>query len=144
MANYCSNSRTNYFRVTDEAKYAELFANLVCKEGKIHDFSKIDEDGVHLHGFGSYSSIDYKVPTQDSTVDFDSDFDVFLTELQKILPSDEAFIYREIGHAKLRYVYGYSIVVTNNKIESIDISEGAEDLARKMLGNNHFITQMNY
>lgn len=59
MSNYYSNSRTNYFRVTDETKFEELFANLVSDDGcEVYDFTKV-VDGVTLHGFGSYGSIDY-------------------------------------------------------------------------------------
>ena len=147
MANYCANSRTNYFRVTDEAKFAELFANLVGDEDEVHDFTKV-EDGVTLHAFGSYGSIDYKKPMQNNgdedDEDYDYDFDGFLAELQKILPDDEAFIYTECGHEKLRYITGFSIVVTKTKIKSVDIRSGAVELARKMLNNKKFQTKMEY
>lgn len=147
MANYYANSRTNYFRVTDEARFAELFANLVGDEDEVHDFTRVD-NGVTLHAFGSYGSIDYKKPMQNNSEeedeDYDYDFDGFLAELQKILPDDEAFIYTECGHEKLRYITGFSIVVTKTKIESIDIRSGAVELARKMLNNKKFQTKMEY
>jgi hypothetical protein len=143
MANYYSNSRTNYFRVIDEEKYAELFSNLVGDEGEIYDFSKIEND-ILLHGFGCYGSIDYQIPTQDGSDDYDYDFDLFLKELQKILPENEAFIYMESGHEKLRYITGLSIVVTNDKIDSIDIRSSALNLARKMLDNDQFQTELEY
>ena len=38
MANYTAASRTNYFRVTDEDKYSELFSNLTS-EDIINDFT---------------------------------------------------------------------------------------------------------
>lgn len=147
MANYCANSRTNYFRVTDEAKFAELFANLVGDEDEVHDFTKV-EDGVTLHAFDSYGSIDYKKPMQNNSQeddeDYEYDFDSFLAELQKILPDDEAFIYSECGYEKLCYITGFSIVVTKTKIKSIDIRSGAVELARKMLNNKKFQTKMEY
>ena len=143
MANYCSTSRTNYFRVTDEKKYAELFANLVGDEDGVEDFTET-KDGITFHGFGSYGSIDYCVPPSDDDDYPEYDFDKFLSELQTILPDDEAFIYTESGYEKLRYITGFSIVVTKDKIESIDIVSGAIDLARKMLKNDKFQTQMQY
>lgn len=143
---FCWYSAT-YFRVTDEAKFAELFANLVGDEDEVHDFTKV-EDGVTLHAFGSYGSIDYKKPMQNNgeedDEDYDYDFDGFLAELQKILPDDEAFIYTECGHEKLRYITGFSIVVTKTKIKSVDIRSGAVELARKMLNNKKFQTKMEY
>ena len=55
MANYMATARTNYFRVTDEKRYAELFKGL-CSEGEVYDFTE-EKDGVIYHGFGSYDSI---------------------------------------------------------------------------------------
>lgn len=147
MANYYSTSRTNYFRVTDEARFDELFKNLIGIEDEVYDFTEID-DGVTLHAFGCYGSIDYKKPMQNNSEeddeDYDCDFDSFLAELQKILPEDEAFIYTECGHEKLRYITGFSIVVTKTKIKSVDIRSGAVELARKMLNNKKFQTKMEY
>ena len=150
MSNYYAHSRTNYFRVTDEEKFAELFANLVADEDEVSDFTKA-ENGVTFHAFGSYGSIDYRVPAIsdesdgcDEDYDYDYDFDGFLSELQKILPDDEAFIYMESGYEKLRYITGIAIVVTKNKIETVDIRSGAVALARKMLNNDSFQTQMEY
>lgn len=145
MANYYANSRTNYFRVTDEDKFAELFANIVCDDDEVKDFTKV-EDGIIIHAFGGYGSINYQKPNNsgESDEDYDYDFDSFLAELQKILPEDEAFIYTECGHEKLRYITGFSIVVTKNKIDSIDIYSGAIGLARKMPNNKKFQTKMEY
>ena len=147
MSNYYANSRTNYFQVTDEAKFAELFANLVSDGDEVYDFTKV-VDGVTLHAFGSYGAIDYQKSIQNNNEeddeDYDYDFDSFLEELQKILHDDEAFIYTECGHEKLRYISGISIVVTKNKIESFDIHSRAVELAREMLNNKDFQTQMDY
>lgn len=144
MANYESCSRTNYFRVTDETRYAELFSHLVGDD-YISDFTKI-VDGITLHGFGCESYIQ-AIPMDEDPAeveDWDDDFDGFLTELQKILPDDEAFIYTECGHERLRYLTGFSIVVTKSEIKSVDIRSGAIDLARKMLSDDNFNTQMDY
>lgn len=55
MANYECAYRTNYFRVTDEAKYKKLISNLSgedieCFEGN---------DRPNLHGFGGFGNIQY-------------------------------------------------------------------------------------
>ena len=57
MANYMATARTNYFRVTDENRYSELFDKLYC-EDSIEDFTE-NKDGIIYHGFGAYGSIDY-------------------------------------------------------------------------------------
>ena len=100
MANYECTTRTNYFRVTDEERYKELFG-LLTAEMEIEDFTKEDGEKI-LHGFGSYCDIDcYGDEEQEN---LPADFDEWLEELQKILPEDEAFIYMQAGNEKLRYV----------------------------------------
>lgn len=143
MSNYYANARTNYFRVTDEEKYNELFKKLVGDNGEeVYDFTK-EENGVKLHGFGCYGSIDFLVSSPDAE-DPEYYFDFFLKELQKILPEDEAFIYLENGHEKLCCVSGFSIIVTKDKIESVDIRATALEKAKEMLNNKDFTTQMEY
>lgn len=138
MANYYGCSRTNYFRVTDEEKYNELFSNLISNEADIEDFTE-EREGVLYHGFGAFDSIDY-VPKNSQ----EFDFDLFLSELQKILPENEAFIYMESGHQKLCYITGFAIVVTKDKIANIDIRTMALKMAKQMLNNEDYDTQMEY
>ena len=140
MANYMGASRTNYFRVTDENRYQELFNNL-CSEDEIHDFTK-EKDGVTYHGFGCYGSVEYTGETdEDGFTDYC--FDTFVNELQKIIPDDEAFIYFESGYEKLRYVTGVGIVCTNKEIKSISLDNWAITQAKQLLGEN-FKTQTEY
>lgn len=138
MANYYGCSRTNYFRVTNEEKYNELFSNLTANEADIEDFTK-EREGVLYHGFGALGSIDY-IPKNSE----EYDFDLFLSELQKILPENEAFIYMESGHQKLCYITGFAIVVTKDKIANIDIRTMALKRAKQMLNNEDYDTQMEY
>lgn len=58
----------------------------------------------------------------------------FIERLQEILPSDEAFVYVETGHEKLRYVGGYAVFATNCNIESTSFEKWANKLIsdRKM------------
>lgn len=148
MANYEAVSRTNYFRVTDEEKYNELFKNLVGLESEICDFTFTKEEkGITLHGFGSYGPISYRVPNSNTDEDYDDedyDFDQFLAELQAILPENEAFIYMEAGNEKLRYITGFSVVVTKNDIASVDIRSAALEIAKRLLNDKKFDTQMEY
>lgn len=136
MANYYATIRTNYFRVTDEEKYEWLFSGL-CGECEVLDFT-FEKDGVIWHGFGSYSSIGWINP---DTEDADYDFDEFCTLLSEIMPEDEAFIYTEVGNEKLRYISGFSVIVTKKDIQVIDLISRSIDKAREMLGNPEWKTK---
>lgn len=39
MANWIGASRTNYFKVTGEDRYQELFKGLTCDDGNLEDLS---------------------------------------------------------------------------------------------------------
>ena len=142
MANYMAVSRTNYFRVTDEEKYEELVSKLWC-EDEVEDLSYREKDGTLYHGFGGCGSIDYYPDSEDGVCDGDSDFDGFIAELQKILPEDEAFMLFESGYEKLRYVTGWTIVVTREHIEGMNIQRWAVNKAREILGED-FETRTDY
>lgn len=134
MADYLATTRTNYFRVTDEERYQELFEHLMS-DGDIEDLTK-EHDGVLYHGFGAYGSIDYQ-----ETGESDCDFDFFLHELQKILPDDEAFIYIESGHEKLRYVDGCSFVVTSKEVRAECLTSWTKDTVKELLGEDNTVTE---
>lgn len=147
MANYCAFSRTNYFRVTDEEKYKELFAGLTDDSGDgVEDFTKVDKNGVTLHGFGTYGSIEWHDPAKsDEDDDYEDEFDTFLDRLKEILPDDDAMIMTEVGYEKLRYLTAYSIVVTkNNPTQSFDLGNIAVSRAKDLLGNREWHTEMEY
>ena len=128
MAMYECATRTNHFRVTDEDRYKELFNNLDSDYG-IEDFS-VEKDGVIYHSFGAYSSIYYADENNQEI-----DFDYFLDELQKIIPSNEAFILTEAGHEKLRYISALTIIVTKKEIITEDMNVWAYAKAKELVGN---------
>ena len=138
MANYMATARTNYFRVTDETRYLELFNGLCC-EDSIKDFTE-NRDGIIYHGFGAYSSIEYLVGDEEECK---YDFDEFIKELKKILPDDEAFIYMESGYEKLRYVTGFVLVITNKETKSMSLDTWAKEQAKLLLGDD-FETKTQY
>lgn len=140
MADYLAMARTNYFMVIDEERYQELFQHLVTN-GKVEDFTK-EQDGVLYHGFGAYGSIDYQVDLKSEESEFD--FDYFTNELQKILPVDEAFIYQETGHEKLRYLEGCAIVVTSKEVRGQHLSTWVKDTVKELLGENNKVTECSY
>lgn len=126
MANCEAKARTNWFRVADEARWNELSKNLVADEDDIEFYDKIDVEGNLRHAFCAYSSIGYRLTPYDST-DEDEDpefgFGTFLAEMQKILPDGEAFVYKEIGNEKLRFMHGFADVVTNKRIRMISLDD---------------------
>ena len=137
MANYIAVGRTNYFRVTDEARWAELFENISANDGK-WDYSQPNKDGNMFHCFATEGGLDWMEPG-----DYDSNLDYFVDELQKILPDDEAVIYTEAGHEKHRYVTGFSLVITSKTIDWIQLPDLGLQMAKKHLGED-FTTQMDY
>lgn len=138
MANYIATARTNYFRVTDESRYSELF-NKLCCEDYIEDLTETKDDIIY-HGFGAHDAITYLVGDED---DREYDWGEFIEELKKILPDDEAFIYMEAGHEKLRYVTEFVLVVTNKETKSMSLDRWAKEQAKLLLGND-FETQTEY
>lgn len=130
--NFLGTERTNYFRVTDEERYEELFSRL-CGESTIEDFSKKDKDGNILHAFGASSSIDYRASEDDW------DMDIFYEEIQKILPDGEAFIHVGAGHEGLRYLSAWAYVVTNNDTKFFDAQGMALSWAKEQTGNEDIL-----
>lgn len=137
MANYMAVSRTNYFRVTDEEKYKELF-EMLTSEDTIEDFTETGIDGTIYHGFGCYGDVEYYDEESD-----EYDFDGWLSKLQKILPDDEAFILESSGYEKLRYVAGWVVVVTRKEIASMSCDAWAKKKAKELLGQD-FETKTEY
>lgn len=138
MANYTATCRTNYFRVTNEERYNELFS-MLSAEGEIYDFTKVDEDGCIWHGFGCYDTVFcYDEELDEYT-------DAFYVGLKDILPDDEAFILFEVGNENLRYVTGFATIVTHDHIEVVDLNHISKKKAGEMLGlDGCFETQTEY
>lgn len=147
MADYTCSVRTNYFRVTDEEKYKEIFSQLFGgNEEKVFDLTK-EKNGKIYHGFGAYESVGCKL--QDCDPEYCifygyQCFSSFLSDLQKILPEDEAFIYTEIGNEELDYLNAYSIVLTKDNSSMVDLRRSAIMKAREMLGNEDFSTETSF
>ena len=137
MANYISSARTNYFQVTDEERYKYLYSGLSAEE--LYDFTKIDENGSVWHGFGGSSFF-----WDDPDDMLEGGFDTFIEEVQKILPEDQAFVYMESGHEKLRYVTGLAIVATATDFRYVDICGFAEKAARELLNDPGYDAQLTY
>ena len=142
MANYRCISRTNYFRVTDEKKYKELFACLTA-EDKVLDFSK-KIDGKQYHAFGAYSEINFKPINRTENETDILDIDEFAEALQPILPKGEAFIYHEAGHEKLCYILSYAVIATHDKMTNIMFDNTLKKTAQEMLHDTLWETKFDF
>jgi len=140
MANYYATIRTNYFGVTDEDKFREIIDSCSA-EDTIHVFESKDDSGKF--GFGCIGSI-YGIPPGENEDDDESDMDTFYDALQNILLEGDAIIITEIGYEKLRYLISNCIVITKNDIQFVDLRNKAIELAREMLNDAAFTTEMDY
>ena len=122
MAVYEAVTKTNGFRVTNEERFQELLNGLSGEDVEHHEFT--NSFGQIVHQIYGYCSVDYV------TEDGDYDFDVFIKELQKILPDRESVVWIEIGNEKIRYVNGVVIVITNKEVFSTTLENWAEDIIR--------------
>lgn len=118
MANYVCVSRTNYFKVTDPDKLRDLVAKL--------DDAALWEREDGSFAFGSYNSLIYCCDEELNEVNI-------VSELQAILPDDEAIIITEVGNAKLRYLVGWCTIITKDAQYDINVQEIAKDKARELL-----------
>jgi len=142
MANYYATIRTNYFSVKDENAFRELMQS-VNAEDEVHVFEQPQSDGSKKYGFGCYGSI-YGIPVEPDGNDLDGGMDRFLDALQNLVYEDDAIIITEAGNEKLRYVIGFSTVITSKEIQGVSIPDKALYLAQELLGNKNYQTQMDY
>lgn len=124
MANYEATVRSNYFHVTDEEKFHQIFEQIQKKNFEIELFTGSD----HTYGFGSYSDVDMD--------------DIF--ELQDIIPDDDCIIVMESGHEKLKYVDGIGYVITKERIESLSIMSWVQQKAKELMQDPDYTTQIDY
>ena len=147
MANYYGFSRSSYFKVKDEEAYSKLFSRLCvdsCCAGLVYDFTRTDENGETLHGFGCYGSFDaYDVDPKEFTEDSEEHkyfFDQWCDDLSKIITEDSACLITEVGYEKLRYLIAYSTLITSHGVESFDL----ENIALKRAKDFGIINVQNH
>ena len=167
MANYESFYRTNHFKVKklDEFKKAMAFAKTCSEDLNVYE----DENRkgyFMICGYGEPSfytdtirdHFDY-AKTEDikeeiTKEDFekfmtnnhieDSEDDIFFEVLQSFVAEDDAIIYKEAGHEKMRYIGFCGCVITASGIKSININNELMDLAREALQNPTWETKLEY
>lgn len=142
--NYTCARRTNYFRVTDEEKYATLMSKIRGDHNTLCLWNRT-EDGITFHAFGCDSTMSYYPDNEDDTEgEYPDEWDEFTEELSKLLPEDEAVIILEVGKEKLRYLSGYAEIITKHGSEFVDLTTVAIERACKLLGNDSWSTRIDY
>ena len=71
----------------------------------------------------------------DDIADLDSD-DGFISKLQRLLHPDDAFVYIESGHEKLRYVSGSTIIATRDNMKYMSLDGIIESTIKEFLGDD--------
>ncbi|MDR1558700.1 MAG: hypothetical protein LBS84_03185 [Clostridiales bacterium] len=143
MANYVAFIRTNYFAVTDEAEFRKIIAS-VSAEDEVSVFKQPQPDGTVKYGFGLYGSI-YGLPdNEDPDGDEDPSMSAFESALQEVLVPGDAILMTEIGYEKLRYLTAFCGIITKDTIQYTDLRDSALTLAKELLSNPDFQTQMEY
>lgn len=145
MSRYTGAVRTNYFHVKDEAEFRKLMSTVKGDNDKVDIFTREDELGNTLFGFGSYGEISGIPVSQTEEYDDDElDYDAFIDELQKCVAEDDAIIIMEAGHEKLRYIVGDALVITAKEQKYISAKAVAAQTAAAMLGNPDWTTVTAY
>ena len=133
MANYEGMMRTNYFKVDDVDAFRELTEKLSA-EANI----EVEVSDNNVCFIGCYSSIDY---VDD---DGESNIDEFYSKLSEIIAEDDAAIFTEIGHEKMRYINAVATIVTRGKVEWVNLNDFSIGKAREMLESPLWVTKMEY
>ena len=156
MANYYGNTRTNYFRVVDKDKYESIMDSVRCSEGELHLWEEEINGELHF-GFGVYDDIngicecEHCIEVQDGKAEFDEDecmgeynYDKMCALLASVVHPEDAVIIVSSGHEKLKFVGGYSTIITKDEIKHIDLWSDSIKSARKILNNEKYTTTYAY
>lgn len=111
--------------VTDALAAGEILRD---SNGKKLALEHIDDLDVI---FERYGEIFWQRDEQD---DYGEGFDWFISELQKILTPDSAFVCIEAGHENLRYVDAFVIIVTTEAVCSMSLDEYIGKTLEDLLG----------
>lgn len=156
MSTYYGATRTNYFHVTDPEAFKALMAKVSTPDDHIDIFENHkDEHGNQLYGFGVLSSINgiavaagdesrTEVDPNTYEDELEYDYDLFIEQLQQLLPDGECCLIFESGHEKLATVSGEVLAVTNSDTKYMSLRDIGISIARKMLHNENWTTDCEY
>lgn len=156
MANCYGNTRTNYFRVTDEEKFEQIINSVVCCEDTLEVWSKT-VDGIKEYAFGINDSIqgvcecEHCEAVAKNEAKYDADlceglysYDKMCELLQTVVHPEDAIIIVETAHEKLRYVGASSTVITSKEIKHIDIWQESMEAVKNMLDKKEYTPVYTY
>lgn len=125
MADYISCTKTNYFQVTSEPELQDLVSQIDCTDEI--EISTATEKGKTYYSLCAYGSF--------LGLEDEEDLEELYKEFQRILPDGEVMAIFEIGHEKLRYVDGYTVVITNETYQFQSLQDIAKTMARNITNN---------
>lgn len=157
MSTYHGRFRTNYFHVTDMEKFKNIMSRVVANvffevfSRSPHSPQKSTDVADVSVGFGGGCALLGVVNTTQREINDsfqcqpieqagwdessqEADFDQMVSELQDILPDNEAIIIMSSGYENLRYMVGEALIITNNNCKHISVSDVAKTEASRMLG----------
>ncbi|CEJ88092.1 conserved hypothetical protein [Hyphomicrobium sp. GJ21] len=144
MANYYATTRSNYFRVKDEAAFKAWCGDLSLDwwtkqfDGQEGTFFAVSADTS-----SGWPSSRFVQDPNDPDVEDDEEVDL-TTELAKHLDPRDAAVLIEIGNEKLRYLCGYATAVTaDGREHSISLSTICEEAA-EAFGPDINVTEATY
>lgn len=101
MANYCATTRSNYFRVKDEAAFLAW-----CKDRHLEHWTQQLDDGLY-YAISADTGDCCGWPTTDFNCEHDDEIDIG-HELADHLDQRDIAIILEVGSEKLRYLTGFA------------------------------------
>jgi hypothetical protein len=137
MANYNCVVRTNYFHVKDAEAFEGFMEHVHGDDLELF----YEKDGSY--GFGGYGSIYGYVENVDDD-DCEESYDDMIKGLQTHLADGDAIIITEVGFEKLRYLVGLVTVITQSDCKTRSLDGMGLDLAKLLLNDPNYNTQMDY
>ncbi len=131
MANYEGMIKSNDFRL-DPNKFEQFTAlcNELTSECPVYADVTKGENGEVYGSVACYSDIEYY---DEETDEYDTD--IFYEKLKECIAEDDAAIFIETGHEKLRYLGAFATIVTSKTVEYLNLDELAEKKAKELLAS---------
>lgn len=137
-------TRTNYFAVKDKKAFAKLVNNLVTDD---NDKACLMENSRGEVGFYCSDSV-YGLRLCDNDNNDDKDYDAMESEMvkqiQALLESGHACIITDITYENLMFLNGTTMIITQNKMEILNLRHLALEKAKEMLDISNYEPDMDY
>ena len=122
-----------------------MFDGLVSGEGEVYDFTRIEEDGSRVHGFGCYGDIGWCVEKDDEDANPYEGMSEFFANMAEILADGEVLCVMAVGWEKLRYLHGaVSITAKGKPTTYATLERLAESIARELTEDEELVVDCTY